>query len=414
MKKRYNSKKTYNKPFKKFGNSSGKRFNKKNYSRNKNSTYSKKRGYQTSKIKHEQYISKPIPNAQNDVYVKNATFLDFKLHPIVQKNIKNKGYIHPTQIQYQAIPKILEGSDILGLASTGSGKTAAFLLPLITKTLNNKHEKCLIIVPTRELANQILWELKTFIKGTDLMDVLIIGGASYGTQIKLLKRKPQFVIATPGRLIDLHKMEKINLKSFNNIVLDEVDQMLDMGFIHDIKLIIENLAQKKQSLFFSATINKSAEEISNNLLKNPVKIQISPQSAVSNVEQNIIKYKFNGEKINILHDLLITTEFEKVLVFSKTRKNTEVISKELQKRGHKSAAIHGEKTLGQRNKVISQFRHDNIDILVATDVAARGIDIPNISHIINYDEPANYSDYIHRIGRTGRIGKKGVALTFVR
>jgi len=406
MRKRYrsNNKRSFNKPAK-----SGR----KKYSKGRKSNYAKKSTYHRAHIKHDQYISKATKSGEENLYVEDVTFYDFKLHPIVQKNIRNKGYVHPTIIQNQAIPEILHGKDILGMASTGSGKTAAFLLPMITKAINNQDERCLIVVPTRELANQIRYELLTFSKGTNIMEVLIIGGASYSTQIRLLKRRPQFVIATPGRLLDLHKMKKINLYGFNNIVLDEVDRMLDMGFIRDIEYMISKLSPQKQSLFFSATINHKAESIANKFLRDPLKIQIKQQSALVNIEQNIIKYKFVGEKINKLDEFLASTDCEKVLVFSRTRRGADSLTKELQRRGHKSAVIHGEKSLGQRNRVISQFRQNDIDVLVATDVAARGIDIPDISHIINFDEPATYDDYVHRIGRTGRIGKKGVALTFV-
>jgi len=421
---RSKNKRSYGKPAKAGGKKyHGKR--KPNHSRGASSSggtshykkrgYSKRGGYQRSAIKHEQYISKAKDVVREEsLYVKHAVFSNFNLAPVVQKNIRDKGYVHPTKIQNGAIPQVLQGRDVLGMASTGSGKTAAFLLPMITKILKNPEEKCLIVVPTRELANQIRYELKTFSRGTDILDALIVGGAKYGPQINILRRNPKFVIATPGRLIDLHKTKRIDLKSFNNIVLDEVDRMLDMGFIRDIELIISNIAHKKQSLFFSATMNYKAENIARRLLVNPLKIKIEQQSAVVNIEQNIIKFEFTGEKINKLHDLLTGEEFDKVLVFSRTRRGADSLSKELQRRGHKCVAIHGEKSLNQRNRAISQFRQNNIDVLVATDVAARGIDIPDITHIINFDEPATYNDYIHRIGRTGRIGKKGVALTFVR
>ena len=404
-KNRSKQNRSYNRPAK----SGGKR----NYGK-RNSGYSRGNHRAQSTISHSQYISKAQNIVQESIYVNHANISNFALAPIVQKNVKDKGYEHPTKIQNGVIPEIINGRDVLGLASTGSGKTAAFLLPIITKVLNNNNEKCLIVVPTRELANQIRHELFTFSKGTDILSVLIVGGAKYGPQISLLNRNPKFVIATPGRLIDLHKTNRINLRSFNNVVLDEVDRMLDMGFIKDIELIVSNLAYKKQSMFFSATMNHKAESIARKLLVNPLKIKIEQQSAVVNIEQNIIKFEFNGEKINKLHDLLNKDSFGKVLVFARTRRGADSLAKELIRRGHKCAAIHGEKSLNQRNRVISQFRQSSIDIVVATDVAARGIDIPDITHIINFDEPSTYDDYIHRIGRTGRIGKKGVALTFVR
>ncbi|MFC1756305.1 DEAD/DEAH box helicase [Patescibacteria group bacterium] len=405
-----NSRSKYKRSYKKPSNSGGY-----NNSRKKRSGYHRGGNNQRSSIKHEQYISKAVDSpVEENLYVESVSFDHFKLAPVVKMNIRDKGYEHPTKIQNDTIYEILQGRDILGMASTGSGKTAAFLLPMLTKILQSNHEKCLIVVPTRELANQIRYELTTFSKNTNILMALIVGGASYGPQISLLRKNPEFVIATPGRLIDLHKQHKIDLKSFNNIVLDEVDRMLDMGFIRDIELIIKNLSYKKQSLFFSATMDYKAENIANRLLVNPLKVEIKQQTATVNIEQNIIKFEFNGEKINKLHNMLLTDEFEKVLVFARTRRGADSLSKELQNRGHKSTAIHGEKSLNQRNRAISQFRRDDLKVLVATDVAARGIDIPDISHIINFDEPASYSDYIHRIGRTGRIGKKGVALTFVR
>lgn len=401
----FNKRRSYSRPKYSGGN---------NFSRGRNTSANKSTPYKKSFIKHDQYINKAKPIVNENIYVESSLFSDFNLNTIVKNNVKLKGYKHPTKVQSRVIPEIIKGKDILGLATTGSGKTAAFLLPMITKVMNDHFARCLIVVPTRELANQISNEFKSFSKGTNLLHAVIMGGTGYGPQIKLLNKRPQFVIATPGRLIDLHNTHKINLKSFNNIILDEVDRMLDMGFVRDIELIIANLSNQKQSLFFSATMDNNAEKIARTLLNNPLKIQIEHQDASVNIEQNIIKFKFIGEKINMLHEFLESTEFDKVLVFSKTRRGADTLSRELERRGHRNAVIHGNKSLGQRNKVISQFRQNNIDILVATDVAARGIDIPNISHIINYDEPANYNDYIHRIGRTGRIGKRGVALTFVR
>ena len=245
-------------------------------------------------------------------------------------------------------------------------------------------------------------------------DALIVGGASYAPQIRLLRRNPQLVIATCGRLIDLFKTKQINLNEFDIIVLDEVDQMLDMGFINDIKLIVSSLKEQKQSLFFSATMNPKIEDIAKSFLQNPVKIEIAKQGSAKNVDQNIVKIHHSKSKLDTLHEILVNTEYDKVLVFSKTKRGAEELSIQLKGKGHKAEALHGDKSLGQRMRIMASFRKNEILILVATDVAARGIDIPDISHVINYDEPATKEDYIHRIGRTGRIGKKGVALTFVK
>ncbi len=371
--------------------------------------------YRGEHINHEMYISNALENnfQQESIYETQMTFSDFPLNPRLLKNITARNYVHPTKIQAQVIMPVLENKDVIGQASTGSGKTAAFLIPLVNALLNDPKKKCLVVAPTRELVNQIQAEFKIFAQNTFINDVLIIGGASYGTQIKLLRRNHQFVIATPGRLIDLYKQQQINFADFDIIVLDEVDQMLDMGFIHDVKLIISGLKPTRQALFFSATMSLKAKEIAYTLLRNPVTFEAPQQMAVKNVDQNIVKVDFSKGKIQTLHELLINTEFQRVLVFSKTKRGADNIADALKSRGHSVEALHGNKSLGQRTKILSMFKHNEIDILVATDVASRGIDVPNISHVINFDEPATYADYIHRIGRTGRIGKKGCALTFV-
>jgi len=348
------------------------------------------------------------------VYEASLTFSDFPISPILLNNITKKGYIHPTKIQAEIIPEILENKDVLGIAFTGSGKTAAYLIPMINKILRNHGQKCLIIAPTRELINQIRSEYSMLSYGTQLRDVTVMGGASYSDQIRLIRRDPHFVIATPGRLIDLCERKLLDLSTFNNIVLDEVDEMLDMGFINDVRKIISKLKTPRQSLFFSATLSGKAGEIANSLLKNAYKVEIDTQTAVKNVDQDIVKVAFGESKIDVLNNLLLNADFKRVLVFSKTKRGAEEVALELRKRGHKSDSLHGNKSLGQRSKVLGMFRKFEIDILVATDVASRGIDIPDISHVINYDPPATENDYIHRVGRTGRMGKKGVALTFVR
>lgn len=348
------------------------------------------------------------------MYEASLTFSDFPISPILLNNITKKGYIHPTKIQAEIIPEILENKDVLGIAFTGSGKTAAYLIPMINKILRNHGQKCLIIAPTRELINQIRSEYSMLSYGTQLRDVTVMGGASYSDQIRLIRRDPHFVIATPGRLIDLCERKLLDLSTFNNIVLDEVDEMLDMGFINDVRKIISKLKTPRQSLFFSATLSGKAGEIANSLLKNAYKVEIDTQTAVKNVDQDIVKVAFGESKIDVLNNLLLNADFKRVLVFSKTKRGAEEVALELRKRGHKSDSLHGNKSLGQRSKVLGMFRKFEIDILVATDVASRGIDIPDISHVINYDPPATENDYIHRVGRTGRMGKKGVALTFVR
>jgi superfamily II DNA/RNA helicase len=358
-------------------------------------------------------IAKAVYEDLPSIYVLDHNLLEFNLTKELKKNITYKKYTSPTKIQYEAIPKILEGRDILGMASTGSGKTAAFLIPMINKGVQDRSQRFLIVVPTRELAIQIQDEFMQLARNTGLRSVLVIGGNSIGAQIGILRRDPAFVIATPGRLKDVSEREAIYLKDINNVILDEVDRMLDMGFIDDIRYITSHLNEDRQSLFFSATMNRKSEEIANTLLRNPVRIEIQKQEAGKNVDQDIIKLKDGETKFNVLCNYLSKDEFKKVLLFTRTKREAENLSRKLLDRGVRVNALHGDKRQAQRTRIIDAFKKDQLNILVATDVASRGLDVNNISHVINYDMPENYDDYIHRIGRTGRAGKKGYALTFV-
>ena len=387
----------------------GKRYN--NYNRQG----SRRRKYGGKKIPHEKYIAKAEKGyVAPSIYVEDKTYEDFDICTVLKKNIERKGYKYPTKIQDQAIPVILQGKDVLGLASTGSGKTGAFLIPILNKIIKDNTQRCLIIVPTRELASQIQDEFRDLSRDTNIYSALVIGGMSIGRQINQLKRNPQFVMGTPGRLKDLYERKVLDLSKFNNIILDEVDRMLDMGFIPDITFLISKLRDKKQTLFFSATMAPKAESVANTLLQNPVRIQVEKESSLKNIDQDIVKVRHAEDKINILTDLLDKDEFQKVLIFSRTKRGADKLSNQLYKKGFRADAIHGNKSQNKRLKVLSNFKTDQLDILVATDVAARGLDIPNVSHVINYDEPENYKAYIHRTGRTGRAGKTGCALTFVR
>lgn len=365
------------------------------------------------KIDINRLISKAVCVDVPSMYVPGHSFLEFDISNELKRNIETKKYTLPTKIQYEAIPHILKGKDILGVANTGSGKTAAFLVPMINKGILDRFQKFLIVVPTRELAAQIHEEFTQLAKGTGMRTVLIIGGSSMGKQISILRSRPQFIIATPGRLKDLTQRKAINLSEINNIVLDEVDRMLDMGFIIDIKFVISQLKNERQSLFFSATMNKKTQEIANTFLKNPIQIETEKQSPASNVDQDVIRLKSNETKFKVLCNYICKDEFKKVLVFTRTKRETENLSKKLVHFGIKADSLHGDKRQTQRTRIISAFKNDSLSILIATDVASRGLDIRDITHVINYDMPENYDDYIHRIGRTGRAGKKGCALTFV-
>ncbi len=369
--------------------------------------------FEGKKIGHEKYIAKSETMEQINHYVPSTSFDALPIDSKIKINIAEKGYTHPTEIQDKTIKHIMAGKDVVGLAGTGQGKTAAFLIPLMQKALDNQETQVLIIVPTRELATQIYEEFRTLNNGTFLRAETVIGGASAYRQISGLRRNPQFVIGTPGRLKDLEDRKVLRLENFNTIVLDEVDRMLDMGFVDEIKALISKLRSSRQSLFFSATMDGPAEKIAHSLLHDPVTIEIARTSPAKSVDQDIIKIGRDGSKIDELVKIIEKEANQKILVFTKTKREADRVSDNLYDRGIKVEAIHGDKSQYIRNKVISKFKHDEIHILIATDVAARGLDIPDITLVINYDEPMTYEDYIHRIGRTGRYGKKGKALTFV-
>lgn len=340
-------------------------------------------------------------------------FNNFSIDPRLKQNIIARGYKVPTPIQDRAIIPILEGRDVIGIANTGTGKTAAFLIPIINKIINNRAEKVLIVVPTRELAVQIDEDLKALAIGMNIYSLLCIGGASINRQISSLAQNPNIIIGTPGRLKDLSQRRLLNLSQFKTIVLDEVDRMVDIGFIKDIRYIISLLSQPRQSLFFSATVSSEVSSIIQTFLKNPITVSVKREDSVPQIHQAIVKVKDKNEKIERLNALLKQEEFKKVLIFGRTKWGVERLSKSLQQKGFNVASIHGNKSLNQRLRVLTQFKQNQLHVLVATDVAARGLDIDDVSHVINFDEPSTYTDYIHRIGRTGRAQKSGKALTFV-
>jgi len=340
-------------------------------------------------------------------------FEDFSLSSVLLENIQNKGYERPTPIQQDGIPAIQSGQDVIGIANTGTGKTAAFLIPLVDSIYKNKMQKVLIIAPTRELAVQINDELKSFARKMGILSVLCIGGMSLGRQKGELKQHPHFVIGTPGRIKDLIGERALNLSQFTHVVLDETDRMVDIGFIADIKYFISLLPQRRQSLFFSATVGPKVKEILGTFVHSPITISVKKEEHIENIHQDIITVENGYRKIDKLHDLLASEGFEKVIIFGRTKWGMQKLTNELVHRGFKAGVIHGNKNQNQRQRVLQQFKNDEIQILLATDVASRGLDIPDVTHVINYDMPASMEDYTHRIGRTGRAEKKGIALTFV-
>lgn len=359
------------------------------------------------------FIRKAEPVAEMKAYASKHKFTDFAISPELKRNILTKGYTATTPIQDQAIPVILAGSDVVGIANTGTGKTAAFLIPLLNKVLVNSSERVLIVVPTRELAIQINEEFAAFRGALRVFSVCTVGGASIGQQIANLRRPHNFVIGTPGRLKDLVERGVMKLPTFGTIVLDEADRMLDMGFVNDMRFIMSQMAAKRQTLLFSATIKPELDKLIREFLKEPVTISVKTGDTSKNIDQDVVRVKRGEEKIEVLHNLLIQSHFSKVLIFGRTKHGVERLSQDLIKRGFKAEAIHGNKNQNKRQRALSQFDGNHSQILVATDVAARGLDIDNVSHVINYDLPATYEDYVHRIGRTGRGNKTGKALTFV-
>ncbi|HEY4526746.1 MAG TPA: DEAD/DEAH box helicase, partial [Candidatus Paceibacterota bacterium] len=363
-------------------------------------------------IDESRFVNKNVAVAEQVAFVPQNRFADFALDQKLKTNIEKRGYETPTAVQDAAIPHGLLGRDIVGIADTGSGKTGAFLIPLINKVLHNRNERILIMAPTRELAQQIEEEFWGFAEYMRIGAVSCVGGANINRQIATLRRRPNFVIGTPGRLKDLVERRALDLGSFNTIVLDEADRMLDMGFIGDMRSILARMSDNRHTLFFSATLSPEIKKLIGEFLREPISVSVKTGDTAQTVDQDVVRVG-GRQRLDVLHDLLVKPEFDKVIIFGRTKHGVEKLSKALQQRGFKAASIHGNKTQTHRQKALGAFKQNQVSILVATDVAARGLDIPKVSHVINYDIPNTYEDYVHRIGRTGRAGEPGIALTFV-
>ncbi len=385
-------------------------YKQRNYSRNSRGRNNYSRGANIKSFDPRTVIGKTVNQSPSVCEVKNK-FSDFVLDGRLASNIADHRFDAPTPIQDQAIPEILAGRDVVGVANTGTGKTAAFLIPLLNKVSRDK-SRVLIITPTRELAVQIEKELQSFSKGMNIYSVVCIGGVSIHGQVNRLRREPQFVIGTPGRLLDLENQRYLDFSRFNSIVLDEVDRMLDMGFIVDMRKIISKLPNTRQSLFFSATLSERVRGIMSQFVSDPVMISVKTADASTNVYQDIIEVR-GRNKADVLCELLDQKEVSKTLVFMRTKRSADKLHRNLLNVGFHTAVMHGNKSQNQRQRSLEQFRHGKVNTLIATDVAARGIDVDDISHVVNYDLPESYDTYIHRIGRTGRVDKKGIALTFI-
>ena len=367
----------------------------------------------SSHINPERFINKPTGTEEQIAYIPKHQFSDFGLSEVLVKSIAYKGYTQPTPIQDQTIPYLLEGRDVIGMANTGTGKTAAFLIPLIEKMLKDRNHKALVVAPTRELALQIQDEFKAFSHNMGLYSILVIGGSNMDRQRKMLKRPFNIVISTVGRLADHIERRTINISQFQSIVLDEVDRMVDIGFLKDIQYIVSLLPKVRQSLFFSATIGEREQRVLNEFVTDPVRISVVTRPTAETISQDIVRVGDPTKKLEALHNLLIKDGFDKVLIFGNTKWGVEKLAFKLIERGFKAGAIHGGKTQGHRERMLDMFKRNELKILLATDVASRGIDVEDITHVINFDQPPTYEDYVHRIGRTGRANKKGMALTFV-
>lgn len=370
-------------------------------------------GGKSERIDFSRFVNKAVITEEVVHFKPDHKFEDFAIETALKIAVKTKGYVEPTPIQDRAIPYVLKNQDVVGIANTGTGKTAAFLIPLINKVLLNRKEEIIIVVPTRELAIQIDQELQSIGKGLKIFSVCCVGGAPIGRQISQLKYQYNFIIGTPGRIKDLIDRKMIRLSEFKTMVLDEADRMLDMGFVNDMRFIASAMPKERHTLFFSATISSEIEKLIKEFLREPVRISVKTGETARNVEQDVVKIDRGANKIDILQELLCQKEFSKVLIFGRTKHGVEKLSKILIARGFKAESIHGNKPHSKRQQALGSFKTNKSQVLVATDVAARGLDIADISHVINFDIPATYDDYVHRIGRTGRGNKKGKALTFV-
>lgn len=339
-------------------------------------------------------------------------FTELNLKPEINKALEDKGYITPTPIQQKAILPILAGKDLLGCAQTGTGKTAAFALPILNNIEPNKKVQVLVLTPTRELAIQIKDNFTEYSKYLKVKNCVIFGGVKQHSQVLQIKNGVDIVIATPGRLLDLISQRLLSLKDVKYLVLDEADNMLDMGFIHDIKKIIKLIPEERQTLLFSATMPTDIKKLADAILNEPVEISVAPVSSTVDTVQQSVYFVDKVNKPNLLVDYLQDKGFTSTLVFTRTKHGADKLVRFLNKHKFKAAAIHGNKSQNNRERTLKDFKDGNIEILIATDIAARGLDISDLAYVINYDIPNISETYVHRIGRTGRAGQSGISTSF--
>lgn len=343
------------------------------------------------------------------------TFTELELNDSILKGLSKKGYSRPTPIQEQSIPIILQGEDLLGVAQTGTGKTAAFAIPIIQRLAENNERRhkirALIVTPTRELAIQIEENINDYAEFLDLRHTVIFGGVKQHSQVESIRRGIDILVATPGRLLDLIDQGIVSLREIEIFVLDEADRMLDMGFINDIKRILKLLPKKRQSLFFSATMPPNILNLSKEILVDPIKVEVTPASTTAQTVSQHLYYTNRSSKKELLLHLLKNPEMDQVLLFSRTKHGADRLARELSKKKISAAAIHGDKAQNQRQRALEMFKTGKLRVLVATDIAARGIDIEKLNYVVNYDIPNEAETYVHRIGRVGRAGESGIAIS---
>lgn len=343
-------------------------------------------------------------------------FADSAFNPMIKTNLAAAGFSRPTDIQFKAIPPVLRGEDVLAIAQTGTGKTAAFVIPVLEKLLKNKRKaegiRCMVMVPTRELSRQITSVFNTLGKGTGIKTLGLHGGVEQDPQISRLEKGVDVAVATPGRLFDLISQGYVDVSQLEILILDEADHMLDLGFIHDIRQLVKKLPGNRQTLFFSATINAEIKKLAYSLVRNPIRIQISPKDPVSkNVDHSVAFIEMDDKRF-FLERLIKEHPESKILVFVRTKVRAERVNKALERVGIESRVMHGDVEQKERFSTLQQFSDGKFMILIATDVSARGIDIPNVEYVINYDLPEKAENYVHRIGRTGRGNHRGLAISF--
>ncbi len=359
-------------------------------------------------------LTKSAEPMTENTFVPTRTFSEMPLSANLQSILAKKGYTHPTPIQLQTIEALLAGRDMMGIAQTGTGKTAAFLLPLIERMMKGEELRTLVVVPTRELALQVEEEFRSLTKGLNLFVTCFIGGTNINRDLQNLRRDSHLVVGTPGRLLDLANRRALKLDAFPVLILDEFDRMLDMGFAPDVNRITRMMTIRKQTLLFSATVDKSQQRLIDGLLNNPVEVRVSTGEATGDhIEQEVVRVGPDRNKFEVLVDMLSGNDFDKVLLFAETKRTVNRMTVMLQKAGVTAEQIHGNKSQNARQTALDKFKAGKIQVLVATDVAARGIDVSDVTHVINYQVPRTYDSYVHRIGRTGRAGKAGKAFTFV-